>query len=149
MTLSQAIDYPPAVLLAVIQHVEGTYPFEGCGAIVYSDRRLIARPMTNSLAETPGPRSGRTGYSFNLKEQLEVFQSGEVAALFHSHVDQPPDLSPEDCAQALHQGRPLFPGVEHLVISVVDGRATEAAAFRWISESFQGFPLRLPTRSSA
>lgn len=57
-------------------------------------------------------------------------EGGAVVALFHSHLDAPPEPSADDQAAAFCGGEPLWPGVEHVIAAVRPGRATEVRRYR-------------------
>jgi hypothetical protein len=66
--------------------------------------------------------------------------------LYHSHCDAGAYFSPEDRAMAVVDGVELMPGVVHVVVSVLAGRAHAMAAYRYGSGGFheQRVPLGSP-----
>lgn len=129
------------VLRAIAQHVESTYPLEGCGVVLaHADGALEVRPLTNAydryhaLDATQYPRSSRTAYLFEPKEWLQVMNAldekgAQLACVFHSHADVGAYFSAEDQKQAMADGEPLLPGVPYLVIAVNQGKAAEGRLF--------------------
>lgn len=70
-------------------------------------------------------------------------RGGEVAAVYHSHLDAPPELSRRDRAELTLDGRPTFRGAALVVVSLRAGRAAEAAVHRWDGAAFVGRPIAL------
>ncbi|HEY8206598.1 MAG TPA: Mov34/MPN/PAD-1 family protein, partial [Myxococcaceae bacterium] len=98
------------------------------------------------------PRTSRTGYLFDPREQLAVYRDAdargeEVACIFHSHVDGGAHFSGEDRAMAAPDGVPMAPGVSYLVVSVRQRRASAARLYRFLEGDFQGTDVPLPPRS--
>lgn len=149
------VHIPPEALRVAIAHCEAAYPSEGCGVFVADAAGAIsARPMANVIdryhARDPVrfPRTARTAYLFDPREQLAVFDAaeaagGRVAGIFHSHADVGAYFSDEDRAMALADGQPLMPGVFYLVISV-RGRADALRVFTWMEGDFICENLSLP-----
>jgi [CysO sulfur-carrier protein]-S-L-cysteine hydrolase len=145
------MDFPSEALKAAIAHCEATYPNEGCGVFIRDgDGKLSARPMANVIdkyhARDPQrfPRTSRTAYLFDPREQMEVFDKPEpVVCVFHSHADKGAYFSEEDHKLALFDGQPLLPGVSYLVISVRT-RADDLKLFTWTGDAFQEEPIPLP-----
>ena len=75
----------------------------------------------------------------NEADAVRIGQVHEVTGVYHSHVEERAYFSEID---QLHAGGVHFPfpEVEHFVISVVDGRVRNVAAFRFDPERsrFQG-----------
>lgn len=137
-------------LRAVLQHLEGAYPFEGCGLLLRSRGRdgWRVRPMANAYdryhARDPArfPRTSRTAYLFDPKEWLAVIQEAdggqeEVACVYHSHIDVGAYFSAEDRVMAAPDGEPLLPGVAYLVVAVDGGKASAAKLFWWEGGTFR------------
>lgn len=144
------VKLPPEALKAAIAHCEGAYPNEGCGVFVAGpDGTLHARPMANVIdkyhARDPVrfPRTARTAYMFDPREQMDVFERERVVCVFHSHADVGAYFSDEDQRLALMDGQPLLPGVDYLVISI-RARADDLALFSWDGSAFVHETLPLP-----
>ncbi len=144
----------PKDLSAVLRHVEAAYPAEGCGLILSGPKGLRIRPMANAYDKYHGvdpvrfPRTSRTAYLFDPKEDLAVQREAEasgeqVHCVFHSHADVGAYFSAEDKEMAAPEGQPLLPGVCYLVVAVDQGRATGAKLFRWEAGEFREFPVSL------
>ncbi|MFL5262845.1 MAG: Mov34/MPN/PAD-1 family protein [Anaeromyxobacteraceae bacterium] len=73
-------------------------------------------------------------------------RGGVVAAVYHSHVDAPPELSGRDRAELTLDGRPTFPGASLLVVSLRAGHAAEAALHGWDGAAFVAQPFALTRR---
>jgi proteasome lid subunit RPN8/RPN11 len=137
---------PAQVLREVVRHAELGYPDEVCGLIIGeagAPETYVVRAVRNVAnlerpADATGtPRDARTAYLMDPREQLAVLRETDergwaVVAIYHSHPDHDAYFSPMDRERALDQsGRPLWPGVDYLVISVRDGRALEGRLFAW------------------
>lgn len=145
----------PVDLSPILRHLEAAYPNEGCGLVLRApDGTLRVRPMRNAYdryhAVDPQtyPRTSRTAYLFDGKEQLEVGREADargesVACIFHSHADVGAYFSEEDAAMAAPDGEPLHPGVVYLVVAVDQGRATAAKLYRWQDGAFVEDPVGL------
>src|SRR5687767_7343379 len=102
----------PTTLAEVIAHLESTYPNEGCGLILENAegaQRVV--PMQNAYdryhAKDPVtyPRTSRTAYLFDGKEQLAVYEEADrrgeqISIIFHSHCEVGAYFSAEDRAMA-------------------------------------------------
>lgn len=140
----------------VIHHLEACYPDEGCGILFQAaDGSLRVRPMENvydryhALDPVNYPRTARTAYLFEPREQLRVFEEADrlgesVACYFHSHADVGAYFSAEDRVMAAPDGVPLHPGVSYLVVAVDAGRATAARLYRWEGGDFAESVVGLP-----
>lgn len=145
------IELPVDELKKAIAHCEAAYPNEGCGVFLRRpDGRLLARPMANVIdkyhAKDPKrfPRTSRTAYLFDPREQMEVFDgAAKVECVFHSHADVGAYFSDEDKRMAVMDGQPVLPGVSYLVISVRQ-RADDLKLFTWNGSNFLEESLSLP-----
>ncbi len=130
------------MLRELIVEGEARYPNEACGLVFEGPAGRRAQAMANALdlyhARDPDhfPRTARTGYLMEPREQLAALEAAEQAgerlcAIFHSHADVGAYFSEEDMAMALDdRGEPLQPGVEYLVLSVRAGRCDAIKGFR-------------------
>ena len=87
------------------------------------------------------PRTSRDSYLMDPKEQLRVHREleawgGEIAAVWHSHVEVGAYFSAKDRADAAVEGQPAVPGAEYLVLGVRGGRVTEVRRYRWDGRDF-------------
>lgn len=138
----------PDDLTEVLRHLEAAYPNEGCGLILRNAAGgFRIRPMQNAYDRYHGvdperyPRSARTAYMFDGKEQLQVHREAdangeEIACIFHSHADVGAYFSAEDRAMAAPEGTPLHPSVTYLVVAVDAGKATAARLYWWEQGDF-------------
>lgn len=145
----------PADLRAVISHLTGCYPNEGCGVIVEGADGFTVRPMKNAYDRFHQkdplryPRTSRTAYLFDPREQLaladELERSGaKLSCIFHSHCDVGAYFSEEDRQMAAPDGLLLHPGVSYLVVAIDRGRPTAAKVFWWNEGEFSEAPVLLP-----
>ncbi len=81
------------------------------------------------------PRTSRDSYLMDPREQLRVqaelsAAGGDIAAVWHSHVEAGAWLSDKDRADAVIEGAPVLPGTEYLVLSLRGGKVAEARRYR-------------------
>ena len=120
------------------------YPSECCGVVMarpgaVPDRLLIAcRNIQDELhAKDPKrhPRDARTAYYIDPRDLIAMgrreAQGFKVLTIYHSHIDAGAYFSPTDKHNALVNGEPAYPEASYVVVSVVERRVAEAAAFRW------------------
>lgn len=141
------MDYAQDLLAAVARAALAGYPSETCGVILEGAGPPRVRIMANVYDRYHDrdperfPRTSRTAYLWDGKEQLDVFEEcdrtgARIAAIWHSHCDAGAYFSAEDRAMAVVDGMPVMPGVEYLVVSVRGGRIAAAAAFTWDGSDF-------------
>lgn len=88
------------------------------------------------------PRDGQTAFFMNETDYVRAMQYAEergeqIRAVYHSHVGAGAYFSELDQAFATQAWFP-FPDAHHVVISLVDGRVADLAAFRRTGEGFVG-----------
>ncbi len=131
-------------LARISVQAEAEYPHECCGVILAreappGERILLpCRNVQNELrAKDPAtyPRDAGTAYSIAPQDLLRMARmesdGWSLKVIYHSHIDAGAYFSETDARQALLGGEPSYPEATYLVLSVVGGKATEAAAFRW------------------
>ena len=136
---------------------EREYPSECCGVVLTRDgspaERLLfpSRNLQNELhAKDPSrhPRDARTAFHMDPQDLLRIGRlEGEgyrVSTIYHSHIDAGAYFSETDKTNALVQGEPLYPEAAYVVLSVVEGKVTAAAAFAWNPEVRNFVPVDLP-----
>src|SRR5713226_9795366 len=134
----------PEELVRVQAQAVAEYPSECCGVLLAggvpgSDRLLMpCRYIQDDLhAKDPvrHPRDARTAYFIDPKDLLAIARrEGEgyrVATIYHSHIDAGAYFSATDRQNALLNGEPAYPDAVYVVLSVVERRVVEAAAFVW------------------
>jgi [CysO sulfur-carrier protein]-S-L-cysteine hydrolase len=130
---------------------------EACGLVVRRGGALEAVPVENAAdrahARDPArfPRTGRDAYLMEPRALLRIAREvetagGAILAVWHSHVEAAAAFSAQDRADALADGAPLWPGVEHLVLGLRRGRVATARRYRWADGAFLGSGLALPPR---
>jgi proteasome lid subunit RPN8/RPN11 len=125
----------PGVLAAIRAHAAAAYPAECCGLVFDDGVRRCTNVQDALHAAEPEafPRSARHAFRLADAEQLALARSFDgprpARVLYHSHVDADAYLSAADVAGATLDGLPLYPGLLHLVVSVRDGVAGDAALF--------------------
>jgi proteasome lid subunit RPN8/RPN11 len=134
----------PEELDRVRAQAEAEYPAECCGVLLarsapVPDRALMpCRNIQDELhAQDPvrHPRNSRTAYFIDPKDLLAIgrreSQGYWVATIYHSHIDTGAYFSPTDRQNALVNGEPAYPDAVYVVVSVLEGRVVDAAAFVW------------------
>jgi proteasome lid subunit RPN8/RPN11 len=136
--------FTPEEWARVHAHAEADYPAECCGVLLIRgdappDRVLMpCRNIQDDLhAKDPGrhPRDARTAYFIDPKDLLVIgrreSRGYRVAVIYHSHIDAGAYFSATDKQNALINGEPTYPEAIYVVLSVVDRKVVDAAAFAW------------------
>jgi len=131
------------IAAAIAAHGERAYPDEACGLVLGSASELVrVEPMKNvqdrynRLDPVRFRRTARAAFRFDELERMRALERAEQDGLverivYHSHPDAGAYFSPEDRAGVVIDGVELLPGVVHVVISIVGGKAGAMAAFRY------------------
>ena len=87
---------------------------------------------------TRHPRNAHTAYFIDPKDLLTIgrreSQGYDVSVIYHSHIDAGAYFSATDKQNALINGEPTYPDAVYVVMSVMDGKLADAAAFAWRPE---------------
>jgi proteasome lid subunit RPN8/RPN11 len=139
--------FTPEEWARVHAHAEADYPAECCGVLLLRagpppERLLLpCRNVQDELhAKDPvrHPRDARTAYFIDPKDLLAIGRSeGQgygVAVIYHSHIDAGAYFSATDKQNALINGEPTYPEATYVVLSVVDRKVVDSAAFAWRPE---------------
>ncbi len=108
---------------ALLHHLEGEYPNEGCGLLSGRNGEVLkVHPIRNI---EPSPVS----YLMDPKEELEFFrnireENLELVGIYHSHPTSDPYPSEKDRALAVYE-EPFY-----LIVSLKDRKRPAARAFR-------------------
>ena len=135
------IAYGPEIVARLVALCEADPAREVCGFVVRRSGSLHVVPVANvadryHAADPQGfPRTSRDSYLMDPKEQLRVMREleswgGEIAAVWHSHVEVGAYLSEKDRSDAVVDGVQTVPGAEYLVLGVRRGRVTEVKRYR-------------------
>ena len=135
---------PRELMAEIFAHARECYPEECCGLLMgpSSDaplQRVVRCTNVQSQRYARGESQLDASHGFwidphelegalrSAEERKEVLQG-----VYHSHIDTAAYPSHTDLqAAAGPNGRPLWPGVGQLVVSVRDGEVREAALFEW------------------
>jgi proteasome lid subunit RPN8/RPN11 len=139
--------YGPEIVARLVALCEADPGREVCGFIVRRDGALhvvqIANVADRYHAVDPArfPRTSVDSYLMDAKEQLRVHREleswgGEIAAVWHSHIECGAYFSDKDKADAVVDGVQTVPGAEYLVLGVRRGRVTEVKRFRFQDGAF-------------
>jgi [CysO sulfur-carrier protein]-S-L-cysteine hydrolase len=156
---------PPERLAEILRHAEAGYPDEVCGMVIGtpgSPDSFRVRPVRNIADAEPQPdpvgrpRTARTAYLMDPREQLRILQELDAAAesvivFYHSHPDHAAYFSAMDREHALLRGEPIWPGPSYLVVSVRGGRTHSASWFTWdpARRDFYAESIAVPSSLSA
>ncbi len=137
----------PKEMLDKINHqAEAEYPKECCGMICGPlERKEIfsrVRPCENAqdryhaLDPENFPRTSKTAYFMDPAELLKIQRElrerkEEIRVIYHSHIDAGAYFSEEDTRIAMAEGEPAYPGVDYLVVSVMQGKVQDRNMFHW------------------
>ena len=136
---------PKTFLDSIFLQAGREYPRECCGMILgivgknnFSRTRAFKNAQDEYHAKDPEnfPRTSSTAYFMDPGEllllQKELRESEEeIRVIYHSHIDAPAHFSAEDKRMAVCDGSPLYPGVDYLVVSVMQGKVKEVCLYRW------------------
>lgn len=119
---------PASVREAMAAHARAAYPAEACGLLlgsVCSDGNVCIDRAVCAANVAPDPRRWYTiDPATHLRTQREARAAGlEIVGYFHSHPDAEARPSKHDLAEA-------WPVVVYLIVSVRQGEAGEARAWR-------------------
>ncbi len=139
--------YGPEIVARLVALCEADPGHEVCGFVVRRDGALHVLQIPNAAdryhAADPArfPRTSVDSYLMDPKEQLRVHREleswgGEIAAVWHSHVECGAYFSDKDRADAVVEGVQAVPGAEYLVLGVRGGRVTEVKRFRFEDGAF-------------
>lgn len=146
---------PPAELPSVLVHEiflhsRECYPEEACGLLLGPPGGPPTRIERCTNVQTRRKLDGlseldaRHGYWIDERELLRALRRAEeegssLLVIYHSHVDTEAYFSETDRDAALGpDGRPLWPGVAQLVLSVYEDGVRDMACFVW-AEDVRGF----------
>ena len=137
-----AVVYPRALVDEIARAAEADPLREVCGFIVRRPGGLSLQPVANGA----DPALARTRFAMDALEVLRILrglerEGGEVVAIFHSHVDGDARLSRADRDHAMDGDVPLWAGVEHIVVGLRRGRASEVRRYRLAGRDFHEYPL--------
>jgi proteasome lid subunit RPN8/RPN11 len=137
-----AVHYDPPLLARIAALCEGDPGREVCGFVVRRRRALEIAPIANVADRGSGRdpaaagRTSRNRYAMDPVAQLRLFKElassgGEIAAVWHSHVESCASFSDEDRAEACAGGGQLIPGADYLVFGIQSGRVAEVRRYRF------------------
>lgn len=135
------------VLSRLVALCEAQANREACGFVIRREGALWVEPIANVAdryhAADPErfPRTSRDSYLMDPKEQLGVHrrleaEGGEIAVVWHSHIETGAYFSAKDRADAIIDGSQAVPGAEYVVLGVRGGRVFEVKRFSWDGASF-------------
>ncbi len=140
-------DLPWDTLKNICRHAEKEYPRECCGFLLSSETPHVSlkiEPIRNAqddyhaLDPQTFSRTSRSAYFMDPQELLQLHKrlraaKEKICFIYHSHIDQPAHFSSEDQSMAADSKGPLYPEVDYLVISVIEGKAKTVNQYRWQS----------------
>ncbi|MBV71707.1 MAG: hypothetical protein CMH52_10240 [Myxococcales bacterium] len=110
----------------MIKHAETCYPMEAAGVLVRGENGPALIPEVTQQDPT----------QFHLKAAtiITASESGDIVGFYHSHPDGTTALSVQDTRSMRIGGRPSWPGLTWLVLSVINGRCVDMCAYMWNSD---------------
>ena len=134
----------------MLDHARKEYPRECVGVIIGSGgdstkNRLIRLSNVQDKLHEDDPghfnRDAKTGYFVDPKEVFNLVRKVEkeglkILAFYHSHPDHKCFFSQEDHNGAVMWDEPVYPGVEYIVISVMQGEVKDAVIFSWDGKTY-------------
>jgi len=113
-------------------HVCGAYPEEGCGVLLGRDEGAMRTVERVVEFENRHEDSRRNRYLISPEQLLAVERQAreeglDVLGFFHSHPDHPATPSAFDLEHA-------WPYYSYLIVSVEQGRAADARAWRLVAD---------------
>lgn len=144
------ISIPDTYLQQIRLQAEKDFPHETCGLLIgprkQKEKITGIYPCKNVQDEyhvldpVNFPRTSETAYFIDPQDLLRVQKElrekdSEIRVIYHSHVNAGSYFSEEDQRIALSEGRPVYPGVSYLVVSVREGKSKEVSLYEWDEES--------------
>ncbi len=143
---------PEAWIQQISKQAEAEYPHECCGLILCETKnpQVLTRvvPCRNRQEDyhkqdpAAFPRTAGQAYWVDPQELLSIHKSmrktGEqIRVIYHSHMDAGAYFSEEDQRMALDEGRPVYPGVDYLVMAVKKGKTHDSKLYCWDASTKQ------------
>ncbi len=136
-----------ATLARLVALCEAQPDREACGFVIRREGALAVEPIANVAdryhAADPEhfPRTSRDSYLMDPKAQLRLHRSlegagGEIAFVWHSHIETGAYFSAKDRADALVDGAQAVPGADYVVLGLRSGRVFEVKQFHWDGADF-------------
>jgi len=117
----------PNVFKQVRDHLEISFPFEGCGFLFGSEKhsRIITKmvPASNSKTGDQRRRFEISPLDYMKAEQLALTEGLTLLGIYHSHPNHPAIPSEHDRVQAM----PFF---SYLILSIQEGVSANATSWR-------------------
>jgi proteasome lid subunit RPN8/RPN11 len=145
-------------LVKMAQEAGTHYPEECCGLMVAKDSDTKVIPCINiqtdlhKLHPKLFHKDGHTAFAMHPEEvqavKVEYLDKGwRLAAIYHSHVEVPPVFSKDDFLKAMHDGKPLFPGTDYLILGITKQDPPPEAinhlgAYRWNQSARLFLPVK-------
>jgi proteasome lid subunit RPN8/RPN11 len=128
------VEFSRPVLNEICAHALETLPEECCGLLIGDERNPYRLTQHHLRDPKRFPRDGQQGFHMNELDYLQAIERAEargerVTVVYHSHVDCGLYFSELDQEYAEQELFP-FPDVEHLVVSVVNGRVGGLGLFK-------------------
>jgi proteasome lid subunit RPN8/RPN11 len=103
----------------LVERARAEYPREACGVLLWHpETRAHGHLDAQNVAREPERRFMFDGKTMK-KIRQHMTDGWKLEAIFHSHPNGRVNLSPDDILDAAPAGRPLYPGVVYLVVSLI------------------------------
>ena len=141
-----SVNIPSEYLQQIRLQAERDYPNETCGILTgpknQKEELTAIFPCRNMQDEYHGqdpvsfPRTASAAYFIDPRDLLKIQKAvretdSEMRVIYHSHVEAGAYFSEEDQRIAVSEGRPAYPGVSYLVVSVREKKVVDTAFFEW------------------
>ncbi|MFN3198610.1 MAG: Mov34/MPN/PAD-1 family protein [Bradymonadia bacterium] len=119
------------------RHASAGWPEEVCGVVSQDRADTLRVHLGVNNASMP-----RAAFDLAAGLLLDLARHGRrPVAFFHSHPDAAPVMSAADHHAAVLDGEPIWPGVDHIIISVYNRRPRALIIHRWSQSHRRHRPL--------
>lgn len=144
--MPKSVVIPQNFIDQIRDQAEKAYPRECCGMLLgpagkggeISRIRSCQNVQDACHQKDPQnfPRTAQTAYFIDPRELLEIEKEcrknrESIRMIYHSHVNAGAYFSEEDKRIAALEGTPSYPGVDYLVVSVIENKAKDQQVFSW------------------